>query len=80
MGFFDSLVSAANNAVKTNYKNATGHSYDNDFKYYLREWEWKHDYELKDRWAELENDNGIRHAAEKAAVRELMKEKGFDIY
>ncbi len=79
MGLFDSFVSAVNDAAKRNYKSATGHDYDRDFQDYLREWDWKPDYELKDRWSELQDDNGIRHAAEKAAVRELMKEKGFDL-
>lgn len=79
MGLFDSFVNAVNETVKRNYKTATGHNYDNDFRNYMNEWEWKQDYQLKQRWDELVDDNGIRHAAEKNAVRELMKEKGFDL-
>ncbi|MDE6036485.1 MAG: hypothetical protein K2G36_11340 [Ruminococcus sp.] len=79
MGLFDSFLGAVNEAGKKNYRNVTGNDYDRDFQDYLRKWEWKQDYELKQRWRDLEDDTSIRHAAEKAVVKELMKENGFDI-
>lgn len=78
MGIFDSFMTAANNMMKKNYRSATGHDFDRDFRTYISEWEWRSDEELKARWRKLAIDDGIRHAAEKRAVMELMKEKGFD--
>lgn len=79
MSVFDSIMKTANNMMKTNYRSATGHDFDRDFRMYLSDWEWRSDFEIRDRWRQLAEDNGIRHAAEKKAVMELMKEKGMDL-
>ena len=83
MGFLNSLIGAfvdvSDSIIKQGYHNATGRDYDDDLQMYFRVWERKGDYELEKRWNELSGDDGVRHAAEKNAVRELMKERGLSL-
>lgn len=76
MGFFDSVVGGLNNMAKTQYKQATGRDYDRDFKMYISEYEYRDSYDIKNEWEKLSDDTSIRHAAKKAAIKDLMKEKG----
>ena len=79
MGLLDYAMGEMQKTVKSNYKSMTGRDYDSDFRNYMYEYESKDDIEVRDRWEELVDNRGVRYAAEKAAVRQIMLERGFSL-
>ena len=80
MGFLDALAGGIKNSVnemkKKQYKEATHRDYDYDYQMFMHQYEHKSDNDISYEWDKLREDTGIRNSAKKAALRELMKEKG----
>lgn len=79
MGFFDGAIGALQSAAKNNYKSVTGRDYDIDVRNYMREFEYEPDYKLQSMWNELCDNNAVRLAAKKWALRQTMLERNLDI-